>query len=392
MLKRSSSKNPKPLPLEFDHQSTTPCEREIIEAMAPYWNEDYGNPSNRNNRAGLHAAAAISLAREQLAASLNVSPERLIFTSGATEANNLALLGYARAKAAQKGSPGHLITLETEHLAVLDPVRQLKNEGFRVTELRPENNGLLNPSRLEEAIKKDTFLVSIMIANNEIGVIQPLQEISKICKEKGVALHSDAAQAFGHIPLEPDILGIDLMSISAHKCYGPKGIGALLLNPELPIFPIQWGGGQEQGLRPGTLAVPLIIGLAKAAEIAMKDLTSRQMKIQKLRDKLWMDLKTKIPNLTLNGSLEKRLPHNLNFTVAEVVGNKLHRELRSLITCSNGSACSRGRPSHVLMAIGRSRLEAEASLRLGLGRHTTVNDVNEAVQRIARTIHTIRGL
>ncbi len=378
-------------PLLFDYQSTTPCSQEVLEAMAPYWNELWANASSRQSRFGLMASAAVTLAREQIASLLNVVPERLIFTSGATEANNLALLGHARAMAADKGSPGHIITLATEHHAVLDPLRQLIREGFRLTELYPGPDGLLSKDQLVEAFEEDTFLASFMFANNEIGVIQPLAELVEACKEKEVLVHSDAAQAFGHIPIEVDKLGLDFISISSHKLYGPKGIGSLVMRSELPILPLHWGGGQEQNLRPGTIPVPLIIGFAKAAELAFRDLNIHQEKLGLLRDQLLIDLRQKIPDIIVNGSMENRLPHNLNITILGVSGSRLFRELRPFISCSSGSACSAGKPSHVLLALGRTVKEADSSIRLSLGRDTSIEDIKKATSVIDNVVSRLRG-
>ncbi|CAE22219.1 NifS-like aminotransferase class-V [Prochlorococcus marinus str. MIT 9313] len=391
MLPSLSSGSLKQSPLCLDYQATTPCAAEVVKAMAAYWSEDWGNASSRQHRSGLKAAAAVSLAREQLACHLRVTPQRVIFTSGATEANNLALVGHARARAEQRGAPGHLITLVTEHHAVLDPLRQLQKEGFRLTELQPRADGLLRPEQLAEAFENDTLLVSVMVANNETGVIQPLAELSELCRKRDVVLHSDAAQAFGHVHLDADALGLDLVSISGHKLYGPKGIGALVVRPEVPIKPLQWGGGQEQGLRPGTLPVPLIVGLAKAVELAMEDITSRQDKLCTLRNQLWDGLRERLPDLILNGSLEHRLPHNLNITIPGVRGSNLHQQLRPLIACSSGSACSQGAPSHVLMALGRTSAEAEASIRLSLGRNTSSEEITQAVESISNVVTDLRA-
>ncbi len=370
------------LPLQLDHQATTPCDKEVLASMSPYWDKYWGNASSKQNKSGITAAAAVSLAREELASCLKVEPSRIIFTSGATESNNLALIGHARAVSQELGKPGHIITLETEHHAVLDPLRQLRKEGFRLTELRPDSNGILTTDQLRNALQDDTFLVSIMIANNEIGVIQPIKDLASICREKGITFHSDAAQAFGHIDLDPFEMGIDLMSINAHKLYGPKGIGALFINPGLKIMPLQWGGGQEQGIRPGTLPVPLIVGFAKAAKIAMKDISARQKKIKVLRNELLKGLEERIPKLLINGTLERRLPQNLNITLPDTLGSQLHKNLRPLISCSSGSACSLGEPSHVLKSIGRSTAQAEASIRLSLGKETNSETIKDAINII----------
>jgi len=372
-------------PLLLDFQATTPCAREVVEAMAPYWSEAWGNPSSRQHRLGLHASAAVNLARRQLAGSLGLAPEKIVFTSGATEANNLALLGHAR----HWGS-GHVISVSTEHHAVLDPLAQLRREGFRVTLLQPGADGLIDPARLREAITDDTRLVSVMTANNEIGVLQPMAELAAICRTEGITFHSDAAQAFGHIPFQPDELGLDLVSLSAHKLYGPKGIGALVVQKGIELEPLQWGGGQESGLRAGTLPTALIVGFATAAELAMADLPQRQQRQKQLRDLLWADLQKRIPDLQRNGAEQPRLSHNLNVTVPGVNGTRLHRALRPHLACSSGSACSNGEPSHVLQALGLSRKEAEASLRLSLGRSTTSADVHTAVSCIGDAVDDLR--
>ena len=373
-------------PLAFDFQATTPCAPEVVEAMAPYWSELWGNPSSRQHRLGLTAAAAVNLARRQIADSLAVAPERLIFTSGATEANNLALLGLARRR-----GQGHVISVSTEHHAVLDPLAQLEREGFRVTLLNPGTDGLINPAQVEQAIATDTILVSVMAANNEIGVLQPLEAIAEVCRHHGIAIHSDAAQAFGHIPLQPDALGLDLVSLSAHKLYGPKGVGALVVRDGITLEPLQWGGGQEAGLRAGTLPTALIVGFATAARIALQDRVQRNHRLQTLRDQLWEGLQRRIPGVLLNGAMEPRLPHNLNICIPGITGSRLHRALRPHLACSSGSACSSGAPSHVLQAIGRSRAEAEASLRLSLGRTTTDDEIQLAVERIAAAVCATRS-
>ena len=357
--------------------------------MEPWWREQWGNPSSRQHRLGLTAAAAISSARERLAGTLGIRAEELIFTSGATEANNLALLGHARARALTDGAPGHLISVASEHHAVLDPLLQLKEEGFRITLLPPQGNGLIEVEQLEEAIQPDTQLLSVMVANNEIGVIQPIPELSAVCDSRGITMHTDAAQAYGHLPLHAEELGCALISLSAHKFNGPKGIGALVVRAGTQLQPLQWGGGQEQGLRAGTLPVPLIMGMAAAAELSMNDLEERQVRLQTLRDQLWQGLKDRNPTITLNGALQPRLAHNLNITVPAISGSRLQRALRPQLACSSGSACSRGEPSHVLQSIGRNRFEAESSLRLSLGRDTTTTDIDGAIEVITDAIQTL---
>ena len=349
--------------------------------MTPYWSDHWGNPSSRQHRQGLTAAAAVALARRQIAEALGVDSDRLIFTSGATEANNLALLGHARAQGC-----GHLISVTTEHHAVLDPLAQLQREGFQVSLLRPQPDGLIQPSQLAAAITPETRLVSVMAANNEIGVLQPLKELAAICRDRGIVLHSDAAQAFGHIPLEPDNLGLDLVSLSAHKLYGPKGIGALVIREGVQLQPLQWGGGQEADLRAGTLPTPLIVGFAAAVQEAMADRDERHRRLTGLRDQLWNGLNDQLPAVERNGAAAPRLAHNLNITLPGMSGSRLHRSLRPHLACSSGSACSNGAPSHVLQALGRSRADAEASLRLSLGRSTTENAVEQAIATIVEAV------
>ncbi|WP_186538963.1 cysteine desulfurase family protein [Synechococcus sp. BIOS-E4-1] len=375
--------------INLDHQATTPCHPSVIQAMEPWWREQWGNPSSRQHRLGLTAAAAIGSARERLAGSLGIRSDELIFTSGATEANNLALLGHARARALSDGEPGHLISVASEHHAVLDPLLQLKQEGFQITLLTPQTNGLLKPEQLEQALQTNTQLISVMVANNEIGVIQPIRELSDLCSNNGITMHTDAAQAYGHLPLDAEELGCALISLSAHKFNGPKGIGALVVRGGTELQPLQWGGGQEQGLRAGTLPVPLIMGMAAAAELSIQDLEERQARLQALRNQLWTDLKDQNPTIELNGALQPRLAHNLNITVPNVSGSRLQRALRPRLACSSGSACSRGEPSHVLQSIGRSRVEAEGSLRLSLGRDTTAKDIDGAIEVITSAIRTL---
>jgi len=375
--------------LNFDFQSSTPCSSKVVEEMSPYWNELWGNPSNTNNRSGIFASAAVEVSREKIASCLNINPKRLIFTSGATEANNLALTGHARAQAKLTGKTGHIITVSTEHHAVLDPLRKLQNEGFRLTELQPSKDGLINIDQLEEAYEKDTFLTSIMAANNEIGVLQPISEIGCFCKSKGIAFHTDAAQAFGYVDLDPDKYFIDLMSLSAHKIYGPKGIGALVMREGLPLEPSQYGGGQELGLRSGTLPVPLIVGFAKAVEITKNDQDERNKRLLYFRNLLCSGLKKNISGLIINGSIDNRLPHNLNVTFPGVNGTRLHSQLRRFIFCTSGSACSNGEPSHVLQEIGLCKRDAEASIRMSIGRNTTQKDIQKAIKIITDIVINI---
>ena len=376
-------------PIQLDHQATTPCDPAVVEAMAPWWTAQWANPASRSHRPGLLAAAAVTRARERIAAALAVEPEAVVFTSGATEANNLALKGLAEAELERGGSRRHLVTLATEHRAVLDPLRYLARHGFELTELPVGRDGLVDLEQLEAALRPDTLLVSVMAAHNEIGVLQPLEAIGRLCRPRGISLHSDGAQAIGHIPLRPDQLGIDLLSGSGHKLYGPKGIGLLLVRPGLRIAPQLHGGGQEQGLRGGTLPVPLIVGLAKALELALADQQQRAERLGGLRDQLWRQLEA-LGGVHRNGAVAPRLAHNLNVSIDGVEGSALLRQLRGELAVSSGSACSAGEPSHVLRALGLSRQRAAASLRFGLGRHTTAAEIAAAGQAVAAAVAALR--
>ncbi len=377
-------------PIALDYQSSTPCSLEVIAAMEPYWIKEWGNSSSRQNQAGLKAAAAVSVAREKIAECLHVKPDQIIFTSGATEANNIALLGHARAVAAKIGSTGHLITVKTEHRAVLDPLRQLKREGFHLTELQPNRDGLITETQLYKSIRKDTLMISIMAANNEIGVLHPLSNFTRLCSEKKITFHSDASQILGYIPFYPNSIGLDMASISGHKIYGPKGIGALIINKNLPIQPLQWGGGQETGIRPGTLPVPLIIGFSKAIEVATREINNNQHNLKTMRDYLLGQLKQELPNIQINGCIKNRLPHNLNITIPEIKGVKLYQRIRQMVNCSSGSACSAGEPSHVLMALGLNSEQAKASLRLSLGRTTSKDEIDKAISAIVQVVNELK--
>jgi cysteine desulfurase len=374
----------------LDHHATTPCDPRVLEAMAPWWQECFANPSSRLHRPGLEAAAAVEQAREELAAGLGLADaDGVVFTSGATEANNLALRGVAEA-ALERGEPRRrLITLATEHRAALEPLRWLERHGFPLTVLPVEPDGLLSPETLEQALGDDTLLVSVMAANNEIGVLQPLAAIGALCRRRGALFHCDAAQAVGHVPLSPAAWGIDLLSLSGHKFYGPKGIGALWRRPGLALAPQQLGGGQEGGLRGGTLPVPLIVGLARALELALADRQERASRLGALRDRLLAALQA-LGGVQVNGSLAARLPHNLNVTVAGVEGGRLHRELRRNLAVSSGSACGQGSPSHVLAALGRSRAEAAASIRFGLGRGTGEAEIGRAIAAVGEAVASLR--
>jgi len=374
----------------LDHQASTPCDPAVLAAMAPWWSEHCANPSSRGHRPGLLAAAAVERARGQVAAALGAEPGWVVFTSGATEANNLALKGVAEAALERGDRRRTLVSVATEHRAVLDPLRHLERHGFPLRLLPVDRGGLLDPDALEAALTPDVLLVSVMAANNEIGVLQPVAAIARLCRQHGVPLHVDAAQAAGHIPLAMAELGVDLLSLSGHKMYGPKGVGALLVRPEVALAAQIHGGGQEEGRRAGTVAVPLVVGLGEALERAVADREERGARLGALRDRL-RDGLLALGGVTVNGALEPRLAHNLNVTVAGVDGAALHRLLRRSIAVSSGSACSQGSPSHVLAALGRSRAEAAASIRFGLGRDSTGAEIEQAIAAVAEAVRELRG-
>jgi cysteine desulfurase len=380
-------------PIYLDHHATTPVDPRVLTAMLPYFTEHFGNPTSTTHQYGWAAEAAVTNARETIAAAIGASPEEIVFTSGATEANNLALKGIAEAYFT-KGQ--HIITLQTEHNAVLDPCQYLESLGFTVTYLPVNPDGLVDLDRLTNAIRTDTILVSIMAANNEIGVLQPLAEIGKICREREVLFHTDAAQAIGKISFDVDLLNIDLMSLTAHKVYGPKGIGALYVrrrNPRVKISPQLHGGGHERGMRSGTLYPPQIVGFAKAVEIALADIDLNTSKLGELRDRLWSQL-SQIDGIYLNGHPTQRLAGNLNISVAGVDGNALLLGLRPVVALSSGAACSSAKiaPSHVLQAIGRSESLAYAALRFGIGHNNTVEEIDRVAQATIETIQSLRKL
>jgi cysteine desulfurase len=375
-------------PIYLDHHASTPCDPKVVAAMAPLWNEEFANPSSRSHLPGLAAAGQVEQAREVMAASFGVPAESIVFTSGATEANNLAIKGLCEARMARGR---HLITVATEHRAVLDPCLYLEKMGFGLTVLPVEADGLLDPARLEAALQPDTVLVSVMAANNEIGVLQPLAAIGALCRSHGAAFHCDAAQLVGHQQLKPLQLGIDLLSCSGHKFYGPKGCGALVVAEGIELAAQLHGGGQEGGRRSGSLSTPLVVGLAAALEFALIDASEREQRLGLLRDQLWCGLQ-QLGGMQLNGALQPRLAHNLNITVAGVNGTRLHSNLKKRLAVSGGSACSSatGEPSHVLLALGRSRLEAAASVRFGLGRSTTEAQISATLEWFSQVLANLR--
>ncbi|MCT7969553.1 IscS subfamily cysteine desulfurase [Laspinema sp. D1] len=378
-------------PIYLDCHATTPVDQRVIEAMLPYFTDYFGNPASINHQYGWEAEAAIQQARQTLADAIHATPEEIIFTSGATEANNLAIKGVAESYF-QKGR--HIITVQTEHNAVLDPCAYLETLGFEITYLPVKPDGLLDWSELETALRPDTVLVSVMAANNEIGVLQPLQEIGLLCKERGIIFHSDAAQAIGKIPLDVQEMQVDLMSLTAHKIYGPKGVGALYVrrrNPRVKIAPQIHGGGHERGLRSGTLYVPQIVGFAKAVALGLAEMESEGDRLTRLRQRLWEQLQS-LESVFLNGHPTQRLAGNLNISVAGVDGQALLLGLQSVMAVSSGSACTSAKiaPSHVLEAIGRSPELAFASVRFGIGRFNTVEEIDRVAQQAIVTIESLR--
>ncbi len=375
----------------LDHQASTPCDPAVLAAMEPWWRERCANPASRGHRPGLTAAAAVERARGQVASALGAEADWVVFTSGATEANNLALKGVVEAALLQGLPRRGLVSVCSEHRAVLDPLQYLQGHGFPLTLLPVQADGRLDLAQLEAALTPEVLLLSVMAANNEIGVLQPLAAIARLCRQRGVLLHVDAAQAAGQIPLAMADLGVDLLSVSGHKCGGPQGVGALLLRPGVPLAAQLHGGSQEGGRRAGSVAVPLVVGLGEALQRACADRETRAKRLAALRDRLWAELEA-LGGISLNGPAPGpwRLPHNLNVTVAGVEGSALHRLLRQRIAVSSGSACSQGAPSHVLAALGRSRREAAASIRFGLGRGTSDADIAVAITAVQEALTTLR--
>jgi len=377
-------------PILLDYQSSTPCSKDVVDSMKPFWSEIFSNPSSKSNLAGINASAILEASREKIEQNLFLKNKKVIFTSGATESNNLALLGFARNYHKKKGNFGHIITLKTEHKAVLEPLNQLKKEGFIVTEITPERDGIISEEQFRKNIREDTFMVSVMMANNEIGVIQPIENISKICKLRGITFHSDFAQCLGYVELDNLLSDVNMITISSHKIYGPKGIGLLLIDKEINLEPLIVGGGQEYGLRSGTLPLPLVVGFAKAIEMAVFNQKNNSEKLLLCRNNLLKGLLENNSGLLINGSIKQRLPHNLNLTILDLNGAKFHKFLKSKIICSSGSACSNGEPSHVLLALGRSFKEAESSIRLSIGLSTNSKDIEQAIHTLTNTIKSLR--
>ena len=379
-------------PIYLDYQATTPMDPRVLEAMMPYFTHKFGNPHSRSHSYGWEAEEAVEKARAQVAKLIGADEKEVIFTSGATESNNLAIRGVAEF---YKDRKNHIVTTVTEHKCVLDTCRHLEQQGFEVTYLPVQKNGLIDLEVLRAAVTDKTVLVSVMAVNNEIGVIQPLAEIGKICREKKAFFHTDAAQAAGKIPLDVEAMNIDLMSISGHKIYGPKGIGALYVRrkPRIRLVPLIVGGGQERGFRSGTLPTPLCVGLGEAAEIAMKEMDAESKRLAKLQARMLKGLNAKLTDIHVNGDLEHRIPGNLNIGFAFVEGESLMMGIKGL-SVSSGSACTSAslEPSYVLRALGVEEDMAHTSLRIGLGRFTTEQEVDTAVDELVRHVKKLREM
>ncbi len=378
-------------PIYLDYSATTPVDPRVAEAMIPWLTEHFGNPASRSHAYGWEAEQAVEDARGHVAALVNADPREIIWTSGATESNNLAIKGAAQF---YKGKGKHLITLKTEHKAVLDTVRELERQGFEATYLDVQENGLIDLEALKAAIRPDTIVVSVMMVNNEIGVVQPIAEIGALCREKGIVFHVDAAQATGKVEIDLDSLKVDLMSFSAHKTYGPKGVGALYVRrkPRVRLEAQMHGGGHERGLRSGTLPTHQIVGMGEAFRIAREEMSAENGRIRRLRDKLLAGLQD-MDEVYVNGDLTHRVPHNLNISFAYVEGESLIMAIKD-VAVSSGSACTSAslEPSYVLRALGRNDELAHSSIRFTIGRFTTEEEIDYTIALLHRKIGKLREL
>jgi cysteine desulfurase len=375
------------LPIYLDHHATTPCDPRVVEKMLPYFSEHFGNPASITHVYGRRAATAIEEARASIAGFFRVRPNEIYFTGGATEANNLLFAGL------RLGPGQHVITTEVEHKSVLEPVKRLAAAGVEVTLLRPDRFGLVAAPQLREALRENTRLVSVIAASGEIGTLAPLQELAGVCRERGVRFHTDATQAAGKVPLDFSEIQADFFSISAHKVYGPKGIGALCIRRGNRLEPLLVGGGQEKGIRSGTVNVPAVVGMAAALELRAAEMEEEATRLTLMRNELWDRLVAEIPGATVNGPRERRLPGNLNVSFERVDSEALMMSLRHF-ALSSGSACSSGErePSPVLLALGLSDTRALESLRIGLGRTTTQEECMRLVDDLKRSIPRLREI
>ncbi|MGH7407712.1 MAG: IscS subfamily cysteine desulfurase [Candidatus Methylomirabilales bacterium] len=381
------------LPIYMDYHSTTPVDPEVLEAMLPYFREHFGNAASRNHAFGWNAEAAVDRAREQIGSLIGCKPQEIVFTSGATESDNLAIKGVAYA---MKHKGDHIVTSVIEHHAVLDSCKRLEKEGFRVTYLPVDKAGLVDPMAVEEAITDKTILVTIMYANNEIGVLQPVKEIGTICRQKGIVFHSDAVQAVGKIPARVDDLNVDFMSLTAHKMYGPKGVGALyvrMTKPPVKLVPLMDGGGHERGRRSGTLAVPGIVGLGAACVKCERVMEEESKRLVGLRERLKKGIFERLDHVYLNGHPERRLPGNCNISFEFVEGESLLMAMKE-VAVSSGSACTSAtlEPSYVLMALGVGEELAHSSIRFGLGRWNTEEEVDFVVEKVGERVKRLREM
>jgi len=379
------------LPIYLDYSATTPVDPRVAARMIPYLTEHYGNPASRSHAYGWEAEKAVEEAREHVAALINADPKEIVWTSGATEGDNLAIKGAAQF---HKGKGKHIITQKTEHKAVLDTCRDLERQGFEVTYLDPEQNGIIDLDKFRAAIRPDTIVVSIMFVNNEIGVIQPVAEIGEICRSKGIIFHCDAVQAAGKLEIDVQKLKVDLLAMTAHKMYGPKGIGALYIRrkPRVRIEAQIHGGGHERGMRSGTLPTHQIVGFGEAARLAKLEMATDNERIRALRDRLLNGIK-ELEEVYVNGDLDRRIPGNLNVSFNFVEGESLIMAIKD-IAVSSGSACTSAslEPSYVLRALGRSDELAHSSIRFTLGRYTTAEEIDYAVDLIKRKVNKLREL
>ena len=381
----------RPNPVYLDNHATTRTDPRVFEAMIPYFTELYGNSASVSHRFGWEAAEAVERARAQVALAIGAEAREIVFTSGATESNNLAIKGIARTRAR---AGNHLVTAVSEHKAVLDPIKRLARQGWETTIVPCDECGRISAQAVAAALTDRTVLVSIMAANNEVGTINPIAEIGRLCHERGVVFHTDAAQAVGKIPVDVQADGVDLLSLSAHKIYGPKGIGALYVrrrDPQVRLEPLLDGGGHERGLRSGTVAVPLVVGLGVAAELAVRERGEETIRLLELRERLHEGIARRVPAIRLNGPPGERLPGNLNLSFADVDGEALMMAMRD-VAVSSGSACSSANPepSHVLLAMGLDEDMARASLRFGLGRFTTPEEIDFAIEAVAAAVARLR--
>ncbi|HIM52511.1 MAG TPA: aminotransferase class V-fold PLP-dependent enzyme [Acidobacteria bacterium] len=377
------------LPIYMDGHATTRVDPRVIEAMLPFFGEYYGNAASRHHRFGWTVRDAVADARAEVAALVGAPARDLVFTSGATESNNLAVKGVAEA-ARNRGN--HIVTARTEHRAILDPCARLEQQGMRVSYLSVGNDGVLDPAALEAAITPTTVLVTVMMANNEIGVLQPIAALARLARARGVLLHTDAAQAAGKVPIDVEADGIDLLSLTAHKLYGPKGVGALFIRHGVAVAPLVDGGGHEGGLRSGTLNVPAIVGFGRAAAICADEMPGEAARLSRLRDRLWDGIRRSLRGVTVNGSMRARLPHNLNISVDGLHGEQLLMGLDD-VAVSSGAACTSAsrEPSHVLRALGLGDTRARASIRFGLGRFNTEAEVDYVIEKLCSLVTRLRA-